>query len=83
MSAHTSELATGEQETRARLSTVDRFLPVWIVAAMALGLVLGRVVPGLAEVLDAGARRIVVVRAITGADDPRAAATTLAARLRH
>lgn len=35
----------------------------------------------LAEVLDAGARRIVVVRAITEADDPHAAATALAARL--
>ena len=29
-----------------RLSTLDRFLPVWIGAAMALGLVLGRGVPG-------------------------------------
>ncbi|MCW2809957.1 MAG: Arsenite transporter, family, partial [Friedmanniella sp.] len=45
MSAYTSDLAPGEQQTRARLSTVDRFLPVWIVAAMALGLGLGRVVP--------------------------------------
>ncbi len=36
-----------------RLSTLDRFLPVWIVAAMALGLVLGRGVPGLAGALDA------------------------------
>jgi thiamine-phosphate pyrophosphorylase len=36
----------------------------------------------LDAVLAAGARRIVVVRAITGADDPRAAAAELAARLR-
>jgi thiamine-phosphate pyrophosphorylase len=35
----------------------------------------------LAEVLAAGARRIVVVRAITGAEDPRAAAHRLKARL--
>jgi len=35
----------------------------------------------LAEVLAAGARRIVVVRAITDADDPGAAAARLAARL--
>jgi thiamine-phosphate pyrophosphorylase len=36
----------------------------------------------LDAVLDAGARRIVVVRAITEADDPRAAAAALATRLR-
>ncbi|MFP5072689.1 thiamine phosphate synthase [Pseudonocardia nantongensis] len=35
----------------------------------------------LDEVLDAGAERIVVVRAITGADDPQAAAARLKARL--
>lgn len=35
----------------------------------------------LAQVLDAGARRIVVVRAITAADDPRAAAAQLRAAL--
>lgn len=37
----------------------------------------------LEEVLDAGARRVVVVRAITEADDPGAAAATLAQRLRE
>lgn len=37
----------------------------------------------LDEVLDAGARRVVVVRAITEADDPGAAATELARRLRE
>ncbi|WP_242471264.1 MULTISPECIES: ACR3 family arsenite efflux transporter [unclassified Blastococcus] len=36
-----------------RLSTLDRFLPVWIVAAMALGLALGRWVPGLDDALSA------------------------------
>jgi ACR3 family arsenite transporter len=35
-----------------RLSTLDRFLPVWIVVAMALGLILGRAIPGLNDALD-------------------------------
>jgi len=35
------------------LSRLDRFLPVWIVVAMAVGLVLGRTVDGLDDALDA------------------------------
>ena len=36
-----------------RLSTLDRFLPLWIVLAMGAGLLLGRLVPGLDDALDA------------------------------
>ncbi|MET3809146.1 ACR3 family arsenite efflux transporter [Arthrobacter sp. UYEF3] len=35
-----------------KLSTVDRFLPVWIIAAMGLGLLLGNFVPGLNTALE-------------------------------
>jgi arsenite transporter len=35
-----------------RLSTLDRFLPVWIIAAMAIGIGLGRAIPSLSDDLD-------------------------------
>lgn len=35
-----------------KLSTLDRYLAVWILAAMALGLGLGRLIPGLGHALD-------------------------------
>ena len=35
-----------------RLSTLDRFLPVWIGVAMVLGLVLGRLIPSLDDALS-------------------------------
>ncbi|MFC4946195.1 ACR3 family arsenite efflux transporter [Pseudonocardia sp. GCM10023141] len=43
----------GEAGVVAKLSTLDRFLPVWIIAAMVVGLLGGRLVPGLGAALDA------------------------------
>jgi ACR3 family arsenite transporter len=43
--------SAADAEVLQRLSTLDRFLPVWIGAAMALGLVLGRLVTGLDDAL--------------------------------
>jgi ACR3 family arsenite transporter len=42
---------TASAHVAGRLSTLDRFLPVWIGAAMLAGLVLGRAIPGLDEAL--------------------------------
>ncbi|MGI5358842.1 ACR3 family arsenite efflux transporter [Streptomyces sp. CA-252508] len=42
---------TGDPSVVAKLSTLDRFLAVWILLAMALGLGLGRLVPGLNDAL--------------------------------
>jgi ACR3 family arsenite transporter len=46
-----SPVAPVDSAVLQRLSTLDRFLPVWIIAAMAVGLLLGRLVPGLDDAL--------------------------------
>ncbi|MGN6751445.1 MAG: ACR3 family arsenite efflux transporter [Intrasporangium sp.] len=50
MTATRAEL---DHDTRiaGRLSRLDRFLPVWILSAMAVGLGLGRLIPGLDQAL--------------------------------
>lgn len=45
--------AQPETHVAARLSTLDRLLPVWIGVAMALGLLLGRLIPGLGSAISA------------------------------
>lgn len=42
-----------EAAVLGKLSVLDRFLPVWIVAAMVAGLVLGRYFPAIQDILDA------------------------------
>ncbi len=49
-SAPVSEMRTNS--VFSRLSVLDRFLPLWIFAAMALGIVLGNLFPSLGPALD-------------------------------
>ncbi|MFD6059006.1 arsenic resistance protein, partial [Rhodococcus wratislaviensis] len=44
---------TGHPAVVGKLSTLDRFLPVWIGVAMVGGLLLGRMIPGLGDALSA------------------------------
>jgi arsenite transporter len=46
-----SATCTNDAAVVAKLSTLDRFLPVWILFAMGLGLGLGRLIPGLDDIL--------------------------------
>ena len=43
---------TTQQATPARLSTLDKWLPAWIGLAMIAGLLLGRLIPGVSELLS-------------------------------
>lgn len=54
-SAPAGSAATADPGTHvaAKMSFLDRYLAVWILVAMAAGLLLGRFVPGIADALDA------------------------------
>lgn len=51
--ADAKEPSTENEAVLRRLSVLDRYLPLWILAAMGLGLGLGRGVHGLSRILDA------------------------------
>lgn len=48
---HEGATASPDAAVMQRLSTLDRFLPVWILAAMVLGVLLGKGIPGLGDAL--------------------------------
>ena len=53
MATRSATTAEFEGSILGQLSTLDRFLPLWIGLAMVAGLALGRAIPGLNQALDA------------------------------
>jgi ACR3 family arsenite transporter len=53
MTHATATTTASRPATAGRLSTLDRWLPVWIFLAMALGIAMGKTFPDLAPALDA------------------------------
>ena len=56
MSVHEQTIPAGtsgaSDSERSRLSSLDRFLPVWIILAMVVGTLIGRAFPGFGDALD-------------------------------
>src|SRR5665647_2381605 len=53
LTPHRGEPDQADAPIVVHLSTMDRMLPMWIGLAMVVGLILGRLVPGLDEALNA------------------------------